>query len=147
MTKNTLFVSEVFDNIDNLKTDDEKAAWLVKNHSKALETVLFYMFSNTVEFYRNSPPAYKPNTVPVDLGHATLDMALDRVYLFILGHPKTSPNLTSTKKDILLIQLLESMSWKEAEVFIRMITKKAPIGLNEQIVRKAYPKLLPGGNE
>ena len=59
-------------------------------------------------------------------------------------NPRVPAGLTEKRKNEILIQILESLEEKEADVFIGVLKKdlKVPY-LTEALVREAFPELLP----
>ena len=98
------------------------------------------MISFTVE----KVPNYKPSDAPPGMGYSTIHQELSRVYLFESNNPKVSSNLSAKRKEEILIQILEVLEKREAEIFMNMLMKKQKVpGLTEKIVREAFPNLLP----
>jgi len=138
------YVSEIYDLLEKAKTDDERVNILIDNHNKEIETTLYYTFAPEIEFFTNEEPTYKKNKFDPDLGIIPYNAALGISYLFIKNHPKAANGLTDAKRKTLLIQTLEEMGGKEAQAFMSMILKKPGTpSLTREIVKRAYPKLLP----
>ena len=54
-----------------------------------------------------------------------------------------SPNLTPQRKEQILIQILEALEKREAEIYMNMLLKKQVVkGLDSKIVKEAFPDLL-----
>jgi hypothetical protein len=66
------------------------------------------------------------------------------IYIFMENHPRVSPNLSLDRKTQLLVQTLESLEPREAEVYTNIILKdqKVPY-LTEALINDAFPDLLP----
>jgi hypothetical protein len=63
--------------------------------------------------------------------------------LFQEGHP-TAQNLNVERKNELLIQLLESLEPREAEVIIGIMKKDLGVkGLTYNFVKECFPNMLP----
>ena len=63
--------------------------------------------------------------------------------MFQKGHP-TAESLTPRKSEELLIQLLESIEPREAEVVMGIFRKDQGVkGLDYKFVKEAFPNLLP----
>jgi hypothetical protein len=137
-------VYEVFDDFKNAKTKAERIEVLRKNKNFALMSVLQGAFSPNVEFCIKKIPEYKSEDVPPGMSYNHITDALRRVYLFVKDHPQCPPTLTEKRKEELLIQILESLEPKEAEVYANMIRKdlKVPY-LTPAIVSEAFEGLLP----
>lgn len=138
-TKN---ISEVFEEFKKAKTKQEKVDCLRKNQSYALINVLQGSLAPYVEFTIKEPVEYKSSDAPVGLGYSSIHQEIGRAYLFEANNPRVSPTLTFQRKKEILIQILESLEAKEAEIFMNMILKKQKIkGLNWEIAVEAFPQL------
>ena len=136
-------IYEVFDEFKNVKTKQERIDILRKNNSWALRSVLQGVFHPNVKF-NIAIPEYKKVDVPAGMSYDHMTSALQRAYLFQEGNPKTPAGLTDKRKTELLIQILESLEPKEAEVFVNMMRKdlKVPY-LTQGLVNEAFEGLLP----
>lgn len=133
---------EVFDEFKAAPNVEEKINVLRRNNSWALRNVLIGTFSPNVVFCFTEIPPYKPDMVPAGMGYTTIHQELDRVYLFEVGNPRTPPGLTLERKQELLVQTLESLESREAEVFAGMLMKKLNVeGLTYMVVKEAFPDL------
>jgi hypothetical protein len=135
-------VYEIFDEFEKAKTKKDKIDVLRKNANYALRNVLQGTFNPNIQFIFDKIPTYKVSDAPVGLGYSTIHQELGRVYLFEKNSPKVSPQLTSKRKEEILIQVLESLEAREAEVYANMIMKKQKVkGLDKKIVKEAFPEL------
>lgn len=139
-----LLFHELFKLIENAPTKKDKINILQKNKSFALESVLVGMFHPNVEFVFTKEPDWIRHEVPVGMGYSTINQEIHRAYLFEKNNPRVSPNLTLKRKEELLIQILEALEPKEADIFLMMIMKNPKIkGLNYKLVSEAFPYLFP----
>jgi hypothetical protein len=137
-------VYEVFDDFKSAKTKQERIDVLRKNKNFAVLSILQGAFSPNVKFVIKKIPDYKSEDVPPGMSYNHINDALQRVYLFVEGHPRCPPALTDSRRSELLIQILESLEPKEAEVFASMIKKDLKISyLTPALVNEAFPGLLP----
>ena len=137
-------IYEVFDDFKKAKTKEERLAVLRNNDSWALKNVLLGTFHPSVKYVINKIPKYKSETAPAGLAYNHMTDALSKVYLFVEGHPKVSPDLKMQRKEQLLIQILESLEKNEAEVFTNMLKKDLKIPhLTAKLANEAFPGLLP----
>ena len=135
-------VYEIFAEFEKASTKEERVAVLRRNQNFALKSVLRGTYDPSVKFTIDSVPLYKPSDSPIGLGYTSIHTELDRVYLFELNNPRTSINLTDKRKEQILIQMLEAMEKREAEVFMNMLLKKQKVKeLNAEIVKEAFPDL------
>lgn len=137
-------VYEIFDDFEKATTNDERVEILRRNDCFQLRQVLKGTFDPAVEFAIEQVPYYKPSDAPAGMGYTTIHAELHRAYLFQKEHPKLDPNLTVERREKILIQILEALEAREAEIFMNMILKKQKVkGLNAKIVKEALPDLLP----
>lgn len=135
-------IYEIFEEYENAATKEERIAVLRRNQNFALKSVLKGTYDPNVKFAIDKVPLYKPSDAPIGLGYTTIHTELDRIYLFEVNNPRTSPDLSSNRKEQILIQMLEAMEKREAEVFMNMLLKKQKVkGLNAGIVKEAFPDL------
>ena len=80
----------------------------------------------------------------VDGPYFFLKQELNRAYIFQANNPRVSPNLSEERKKQILIQILEVLEAKEADVFMNMLLKQCSVtGLTYDVVKEAFPDLLP----
>lgn len=136
-------VYEIFDEFESCKTKEEKIHVLRMNSYWALRSVLKGTFDPNVKFIFEQAPEYKKSDSPAGMSYSSLHKELDRVYLFEVNSPNVDPNLTHKRKEQILIQILEVLEAKEADVFMNMLLKKQKVkGLTYAIVKEAFPDLL-----
>lgn len=137
-------VYEIFDELAQRKTKEDKLAVLRFNGDYALKNVLKGMFDPNVRFVFSEPVDYRKSGAPPGLGYSSIHQELGRAYLFEINNPKVDHNLSFERKKQILIQILESLEAKEAEVFMNMLLKKPHVkGLTYDLVKEAFPDLLP----
>lgn len=134
-----LAISQIIENASTLKTAQEKVAYLRQNDSSALRMVLQYAMDNRVKWaLPEGVPPYKPN--PNIDQEGMLYSEARRLYLFIEGG---NPNLTKLKREMLFIDLIQSVHPKDAELLLSIKEKKLPHkGLTKKIVNEAFPGLV-----
>lgn len=136
-------VYEIFDEFEKAPNRESKIAVLRNNNGWALKNILKGSFDPNIKFIFEEAPKYKPSDSPPGMGYSSIHKELDRVYLFEVNNPKTSPNLSLKRKEQILIQILEVLEAKEAEIFMNMLLKKQKVkGLTPAIVKEAFPDLL-----
>lgn len=137
-------VYEVLDDFKNATSKQERLNVLKQNDSYALRNVLLGALNPEIKFNVKKVPEYKKVDVPPGLSYSHMTEALARVYLFVEGNPKRPEGLTEKRATELLIQLLESLEPKEAEVFVNMLKKDLKIPyLTSNLINEAFPGLLP----
>lgn len=138
---NDLLFSEILELFDKAPTRKEKIAVLQKNGSNAFQEFLLATFHPQVTF-DVEVPNYRPSVEPAGLNYSYLHNEMNKMYRFIVNHPKRSPNLTGKKQTQLLVVILESLHKDEAELLVKMFKKDLDIKyLTAQIVREAFPNL------
>lgn len=120
--------SEIFGVANNLKSDEERVAYLQQNRTKAVMELLRCNFNKDIKFLlpEGRPDvslseeeegefkpqnSYFPNQGPIDDG-ATLNYEVRRLYLFVEGG---NPHLTDVKRETLWIELVNSLHPSEAD--------------------------------
>jgi len=133
-----LSLSEIVTKATEEKTKEDKIAWLQKNASVPLKTVLKYMYDPTVEFLvPNSPPPWKKNSyVGVE---GMLYKETRRLRIFVKGGGYD--NLDQLKREQLFISLLEDIDNGDAELLCKMLAQKPLEGLSRAVVHEAFPDL------
>lgn len=136
-------VYEVFDDFKNAKTKQERLDVLRKNDTYALRNIILGAFVPGIKYTIDKVPSYNKIDVPPGMSYSHMTEALSRVYLFVKGNPRRPVGLSEKRETELLIQLLESLEPKEAEVFANMLRKDLKIPyLTEALIREAFPGLL-----
>ena len=136
-------IYEVFEEFTKAPSKNDKIDVLRRNKSMALITVLQGSFDPRIEFAVDKVPMYKPSDSPPGLGYSSLALELNRLYLFIKNHPRTPAGFSEKRREQILVQMLEVLEKKEAEVFMNMLLKKQKVpGLTSKIVEEAFPGIL-----
>lgn len=136
-----LEVFEILHRFTEQKTRAEKVKYLQQNSIPAVTDVLRGAFDENIEW--NLPegrPPYSPNkpeSTPSSLRNKHRDFGY-----FVKGFKK-SESLTNLKREMMFIQMLESIHAEDALVVLDMVEKKPPVkGLTKKIVEEAFPNLL-----
>lgn len=138
-------IYEIFDEFEEAKNKKERMSIIEKNLSKSLVDVLELTFHPDIEWKVNElPENYIPNKdSKPGISLNQLSTELRKLYLFRKGNP-TAEALSSRKQNELLIQLLESIEPREAEVVAGIFRKDQCVkGLDYKFVKEAFPNLLP----
>ena len=141
MSKKNIY--EVFDEFRKATTKADRINVLRRNDTYALKNVLMGVFNKNIKFTVTEIPQFRRDPIPPGMAYNNMTGALDRVYLFTEGNPRVPAGLTEKRKMEILIQILESLEEKEADVFSGMLMKdlKVPY-LTEALVGEAFPGLL-----
>jgi hypothetical protein len=136
---------EVFDEFEEATTKKARMLVIEKNLSKTLVDVLQLTFHPDFEWLiKEMPDNYKiPSDTLPGLSRTQLSTELRKLYLFRKGDV-TAEKLTPQKRNELLLQILETLEPREAEVIIGIFGKDQGVkGLNYKFVKEAFPNLLP----
>jgi len=134
-----LSLSEIVNKTTKLKTKEEKVEWLKKNNSLPLRDILTLMFNKNLKF--NIPtdaPPYQPSEFPDS--HGMLYKETRKLKYFVEGF---GDNVHQYRREVLFIQMLESVDKEDAKLLIQMLKKKPPKGLTLDVVNTAFENLIP----
>lgn len=137
-------IYEVFDEFDAALTKKEKMGVIERNLSKTLVEVLQLTFHPDFQWkVKEFPHNYViPDTKP-GISVCQLSTQIRKLYLFREGD-QTAESLSPRKQNELLIQFLESLEPREAEVVIGIFKKDQGVdGLTYEFVKEAFPDLIP----
>jgi hypothetical protein len=135
---------EVFDEFELASSKKDKMKVIENNLSNTLIDVLKMTFHPDIQWLITEMPyEYKvPDTLP-GISYANLSTELRKLYLFRKGNI-TAESMTPRKRTELLLQLIESLEFREAEVIIGIISKDLGVkGLTYKFVKEAFPAMLP----
>lgn len=139
-----LDVWEVFEKIDKAKSRKQKLEILQNDQRMVLRDVFRGFFDNKIQW--NLPGGTPPYTPQVDgpPPPATLLKEHLKFKYFVKGFSE-SERLQTVKRERMFIDILESVHPKDAEILVAMINKQKPDydGLTENLVKEAYPDLIP----
>lgn len=136
-----LLFHEIFEQFEKLNTREERLNFLRKHHTPPLKEFFRGAFDPNIKF-NVTIPVYKPALEPEGLNYSTLHNEMDRVYLFVSGHPKCPPNLTDIKREGILKNMLESIHKKEAEILISLLKKDLKVKfLTAKLIKEVYPDI------
>lgn len=141
MNKN---IYEIFDEIEKAPNKDARKNIIGANLSPTLVKVFEYAYHPGYKWkIHRIPENYKvPDTKP-GISFAVLATEIRKLYLFQEGHP-IAEKLTPRKQNELLLQLLESLEPREAEVIMGIFHKDLGVrGLNYAFIKECFPNMLP----
>ena len=136
----TLGVFEVLEETAKQGTTANKVKYLQQNESFALKTVLQGCYHPDIKFLLpdSVPPYNEADGTQVETRFLSMAKKLD---IFIEGG---RPVRSQTQREILFIELLESIHPKDSKILINMVSKKNPAkGITKALTKKAFPELLP----
>lgn len=134
-----LGIAEILENASKLTKKQDKIEYLRNNYSPVLGQIIQYAFDPKIVWdLPPGEPPYKPSEFPDSQG--ILYSEARRLYLFVKGG---NQNLTPFKREMLFINLLESLDAKDAKLLLNIKEKKLPYkGLTLNLIKEAYPGLL-----
>ena len=139
MAGSTLLYSEILDKVHKAKTKDQKVLILKQNNSEGLRMVLKSSFDPKILWaIPEGTVPYRKNDVPMGTEHTVLAMESKKLWHFIKGADKQTPQ---HKKEHMFIQMLEGLHESEAELLIAAKDKKVHQmykGLSTNVVKEAF---------
>ena len=139
MAGSTLLYSEILDKVHKAKTKDQKVSLLKQNDSEGLRMVIKSSFDPKIEWAMpEGEVPFKANDVPAGTEHTVLAMEAKKLWHFIKGADKTTPQ---HKKETMFIQMLEGLHESEAKLLIAAKDKKVHQmykGLSTNVVKEAF---------
>ena len=138
----TKFLSEIFTEVKNAPSTEQKIALLRKHEKtdigKLLLMALSMTYNSRYQFYTNVIPPYTPDEAPLGLNPSTLYHVLSDLKHIFKGSKRDNGG-----KEGLLISFYCSMHRNECEVLSGIITKDLThLGISEELVKQAFPGLL-----
>ena len=131
--------SEIAAKVNNAKDKPRKLKVLQDNDSVALRQVLKGAFDpNVVWELPEGDVPYTVNDAPIGTEHTVLSQEAKRLYLFTKGGDNS---LTSNKKEMLFVQMLEGLSGEESKFLITVVNKKINNeykGFTANLVKEAF---------
>ena len=130
---------EIATKVNNAKDKPRKLKVLQEHDSVALRQVLKGAFDPKIEWLL--PPGdvpYTANDAPVGTDHTLLSQEAKRLYLFTKGGDST---LSSTKREVIFIQMLEGLCAEEAQFLVAVVNQRVNNeykGFTANLVRDAF---------
>ena len=139
MAGSTLLYSEILDKVHKAKTKDQKVLILKQNNSEGLRMVLKSSFDPKILWaIPEGEVPFRVNDVPAGTEHTVLAMESKKLWHFIKGADRTTPQ---HKKETMFIQMLEGLHESEAELLVAAKDKKVHQmykGLSTNVVKEAF---------
>jgi len=133
-------IYEIFEEFVMAKSKKDKINILRQNDSSVLRNVLKAAFNPTINFVIREAVQYRKSDSPPGMGYSNMATEMDKIYIFIENGVRVNPNLRFERKKQILIQMLEALEAKEANVFMNMLLKDLKVeGLTAPIVNEAFP--------
>lgn len=138
-------IFEVLDEFEMAESKKDRMAVIEKNLSKTLVQVFELAYHPNYQWLvTEMPDNYKiPNDVLPGITSAQLSNQIRKMYMFRKGD-QMAEKLSPQKRNELLLQILESLEPREAEVIIGIFRKDLGVkGLDYKFIKEAFPQLLP----
>ena len=137
-------VHEILDAVSKQKTKDKKIDVLRQYDSKALRYCLIWNYDESLKSaLPDGEVPYTPNPSPTPEANNKLASEYRTLYNFIEGG---NYELSSTRREVLFIQLLEALDPAEAELLCLVKDKKLAkkYRVSFPVVKEAYPDIVWG---
>jgi hypothetical protein len=137
-------IYEIFDEFEMASSKKEKLAVIEKNLSRTLIQVLELAFHPDYEWLINEMPTnIKFPTLCLEFLGVSYPQKLENCICLKRVMPQQK-NYLMKRENSYLLQLIESLEPREAEVVIGILSKDLGVkGLNYKFVKEAFPQLLP----
>ena len=135
----TLTIPEVLTKVSRASNREEVVRMLREHSSLALKQLLRYAYFDSSKWYRNDLPPFTEDPSPEGLSISTLFSEVKRLYVF-----KESYNLPKERKDILLIQILESVGADEAKLLGDLLSGRLAgnyLKIDKSAIEEAFPDI------
>ena len=138
-----LSIKQVFEAVAQATTIDAKVLVLRQNSEPGIHNCLRAAFDPAYEWDlpEGLPPIQLDRSIPDGYAHNNLKAQSRLFYIFDKRYTKVN----KTRKEMLFINLLEGLHHSDVDLIIAIKDGQLPIryaGLNEDLVRIAYPGLL-----
>ncbi len=134
-------ISEIIQRVSNCKTREEKIQVLQHYDSPALRSILIWNFEDNVtsDLPEGEVP-YTPNDAPIGTEHTKLIHEWRKFNHFVKG----VTNTTKVRKEVMFIQLLESLHESEAELLCLMKDKsiQQKYKVTKAVIKDAFPDIV-----
>ena len=140
-----LLISEILGMVQAASTRAERIELLKKHNCLALRDILKGGLDESLVWIlpKGEPPYKKDEKQPIGLSPSTLQKQSPRLRYFVAGGP--GERLTSSRRERIFINVLESIHPREAELLIavkdRQLKKLYPC-LTKQLVEAVFPNLI-----
>lgn len=132
-------MSEILKTASEMPDKNSQVNWLRQQYRDAIGIVLRFALDPEIKFLLpDSDPPYQP--CETNEAHGMLYTEARRLYLFVEGG---NPNLPQLRRETIFVQLLEGVDKEDAKLLLAMKNKTLPYGITEDLIREAFPGLLP----
>lgn len=139
-------ISSLLKTASEFKTIEQRASFLKQNESFALKTILQYNFDTRLVSLLpvGAPPFKRTEGQEAQAYQGAFFTEARKLGTFVQKNPPDA--LSRARREMLFIQLLESLPGEDADVLIAAKDKKLTTlykGITEKVVRQAFPEILP----
>ena len=137
-------IYEIFDEFESCGNKKQRMEVIGKNLSQTLVDVLKWTFHPEIEWLvKEMPESY---ILPTDhlpgISRAQLSTEIRKLYLFQKGNP-TADKLTDKKREQLLVEYLDNLEPREAEVVMGIFNKDLGVkSLNAKFIKEFFPQII-----
>jgi hypothetical protein len=137
-------IYEIFDEFEAAKNKQQRMDVIGRNLSKVLTEVLQLGFHPQPQWYFDEiPDGFVIKDIPAGMSYAQLTTEMRKLYMFQKGN-EIADKLTDKKREQLLVELLQNLEPREAEVVMGIFRKDFGVkGLDYKFVKEAFPAMLP----
>lgn len=137
MERKTLGIAQVLEMTSQQKTKQDKIAFLQANFSSTLADILIMALHPSVKWLL---PEGTPPYTPTDMTEQEFMMfrQVKKLYLFLDGGGN---HVKQLQREKLFIDMLQSLSPRDAELILCAKDKKLPYGLTYDLIAEALPQL------
>lgn len=135
-----LMLSEIIKKTCELKTREEKVAWLKQNDSRPLQDILIAMYDKKkIKFLiPNTEPPYTPS--PAHENQGALFREARKLKYFVEGFG--GENVAKIKREQIFIEMLETVHRDDAKLLIDMIKQQGYKGLTVKVINEAFGNII-----
>lgn len=135
-----MMISEIVNKACELKTREEKVAWLKKNDSQPLRNILIAMYDKKkIKFLiPNSEPPYTPSQAHENQG--ALFREARKLKYFVAGFG--GDDVHQIKREQIFIEMLETVHREDAKLLVDTIKQKGYKGLTVKVINEAFDNII-----
>ena len=135
----TPIIADIFESLKKSRSDEKKVEILqnASHHNQQFKELCAFIVNPHIQWeIPEGTPPYRPGD-GIDT-EAVMWAEIRRLYIFVKGG---ADNMNKHKKEMLFIDILESLHPKDAKFLIKMKDKEVK-GINEKVVNLAFPGML-----
>lgn len=139
-----IMISEIINKACELKTREEKVAWLKKNDSQPLRNILIAMYDKKkIKFLiPQSEPPYNPSLAHENQG--ALFREARKLKYIVAGFG--GDDVHQIKREQIFIEMLETVHREDAKLLVDMIKQKGYKGLTVKVINEAFGNIINEGS-